>query len=219
MNFLAHCALADDASRRWPDGELLSEGLLAGAVLADFSKGPIAQRLPADLQTGIRLHRRIDAYSNQHPTIRGVCSKFPQELRRYAPIFVDILADYYLSLAWDEYYPAPRPAFSARCYEACERYSQHPEYTNSDQLKRFLGYMLDTDLLASYHQWSNVERGLHSILRRLGKEALLQPVISACLEQHDSGQSAFRIYFPDVRQQLTSWSSLTNQEGGRFAPA
>jgi len=36
MNFLAHCALASDASEHWPKAELRLEGLLAGAVLADF---------------------------------------------------------------------------------------------------------------------------------------------------------------------------------------
>jgi acyl carrier protein phosphodiesterase len=214
MNFLAHCALASDASERWPDGDLRLKGLLAGAVLADFSKGLIPKALPAELQTGIRLHRRIDAYSNQHPTIKDACASFPPALRRYAPIFVDILADYYLSLAWDDYYSTPRTVFSAQCYEACDRYRTRPEYAESAHLMRFINYMQETDLLASYHLWSHVERSLHSVLRRLGQEALLSEVIVACLAQHDSGQSAFRIYFPNLRQQLTTWSSLMNPKTG-----
>jgi len=214
MNFLAHCALASDASELWPGGELRLEGLLAGAVLADFSKGRIPKALPAELQAGIRLHRRIDAYSNQHPVIKDACASFPPSLRRYAPIFVDILADYYLSLGWDDYYSADRTAFSVQCYEACDRYVSRPEYAESAHLKRFMDYMRNTDLLASYHQWSHVERGLHSVLRRLGQEALLPEAIAACLAQHDSGQSAFRIYFPNLRQQMTSWSSLVNPKRG-----
>ena len=47
-------------------------------------KGPIDKSLPLDLQTGIRLHRRIDAFSNQHQAIRDRCATFPLELRRYA---------------------------------------------------------------------------------------------------------------------------------------
>ena len=214
MNFLAHCALASDASEHWPKGELRLEGLLAGAVLADFSKGLIPKALPAELQTGIRLHRRIDAYSNQHPAIKDACASFPPALRRYAPIFMDILADYYLSLAWDDYYCAPRTVFSLQCYEACDQYASHPEYAASAHLRRFIHYMRETDLLGSYHQWSHVERGLHSVMRRLGQESLLPEVIAACLAQHDSGQSAFRIYFPDLRQQLTTWSSLMNPKRG-----
>ena len=215
MNFLVHCVLADDASHIWPQGESLNKGLLAGAILADFSKGPVAHSLPRELQAGIRLHRRIDAYSNQHEAIQQVCAGFPKALRRYAPIFVDILADHYLSLSWDEYCPTPKTAFSSRCYEACEQYAGNSEYQASASLRPFMDYMRQQDLLAHYHNWSNVERGLRSVLRRLGQESLLHTVISACQEQHDSGQRAFRIYFPDLRQQLTSWSSLMNHEAGR----
>ena len=96
MNFLAHCALALEASQRWPQGHTLRQGLLAGAIFADFGKGPIDKSLPRDLQTGIRLHRRIDAFSNIHQQSRDRCATFPQELRRYAQIFLDILGDYYL---------------------------------------------------------------------------------------------------------------------------
>ena len=76
MNFLAHCALADDASNSWPTGEDMRQGLLAGAILADFGKGPVPKSMPNALQTGIRLHRRIDAFSNQQATIREVCATF-----------------------------------------------------------------------------------------------------------------------------------------------
>ena len=82
MNFLAHCALALEASQRWPQGHSLRKGLLAGAIFADFGKGPINSSLPVDLQTGIRLHRRNDASSNQHQVIRDSCAAFPPELRR-----------------------------------------------------------------------------------------------------------------------------------------
>ena len=70
MNFLAHCALTQDASDCWENGDALRSGLLAGAILADFGKGPIASKWPLELQAGVRLHRRIDAFTNQHGVIR-----------------------------------------------------------------------------------------------------------------------------------------------------
>ena len=45
-------------------GDALRSGLLAGAILADFGKGPIDSKWPLELQAGIRLHRRIDAFTN-----------------------------------------------------------------------------------------------------------------------------------------------------------
>jgi acyl carrier protein phosphodiesterase len=208
MNFLAHCALADEASKRWSGGGELGTGLLAGAILADFSKGPIPSNLPENLKLGIRLHRRIDAFSNQNDAIRETCAEFPSELRRYAPIFVDVLADHYLSLGWHNYYNEPRAKFSQRCYQACEEFRDLPEYTDTANLQRFLNYMNQTDLLAGYDQWAHVERALGSILTRLGKEELFDVTNAVCLAQLDSGQRAFRIYFDQLRDQLTDWSSL-----------
>jgi acyl carrier protein phosphodiesterase len=87
MNFLAHCALAQDASDCWDNGNALRDGLLAGAILADFGKGPIASHLPLDLQAGIRLHRRIDAFTNQHDLIRDT-------LRLVSPRAAPLRADF-----------------------------------------------------------------------------------------------------------------------------
>ena len=208
MNFLAHCALAQDASECWTEGNALRNGLLAGAILADFGKGRIDTRLPSELQAGIRLHRRIDAFTNQHELIRSTCASFPADLRRYAPIFLDILGDYYLSQMWDVFYAEPRTQFSQRCYDACAAYAHHLDDAKAPQLQKFLQYMRSTDLLANYHDWEHVERGLHSVLRRLGKTSLYKAVNIAAAAQRDSGEHAFRLYFTDLRDQLPIWATV-----------
>ena len=62
MNFLAHCLIG--ARAREDDA-----GLIAGGFLGDFIKGPVPASMPPALQAGVRLHRRIDAYSNQQPDL------------------------------------------------------------------------------------------------------------------------------------------------------
>jgi len=208
VNFLAHCALAQDASNCWENGNALRDGLLAGAILADFGKGPIASHLPLDLQAGIRLHRRIDAFTNQHDLIRDTCTSFPPRLRRYAPIFLDILGDYYLSRTWSNYYTEARPDFSQRCYDACAAYGQYLGEAEAAQLQKFLHYMRSTDLLANYDGWEHVERGLRSVLRRLGQSSLFEAANIAADAQRDSGEHAFRLYFSDLRDQLPAWATL-----------
>ena len=208
MNFLAHCALAQDASDCWTGGHAMRGGLLAGAILADFGKGRIDTRLPLELQAGIRLHRRIDAFTNQHELIRSTCAAFPADLRRYAPIFIDILGDYYLSQMWDIYYTEPRTQFSQSCYHACATYADHLDPARAAQLQKFLQYMRSTDLLANYHDWEHVERGLHSVLRRLGRTSLYNAVCIATAAQRDSGERAFRLYFSDLRDQIPTWVTL-----------
>ena len=163
MNFLAHCALARDFAEQNP--ELGMQGLLAGAVIGDFIKGPVNPDWPADLVTGIRLHRRIDALSNQDPAFIQLSEAFPAKLRRFAPIFVDLLLDHALALEWRHYYDDEPNEFSIACYSAID---QHRGYLPSHG-ERFFSYMQDQDLLARYSQWQHVADGASSVVRRLSR--------------------------------------------------
>ena len=204
MNFLAHCALADEASSLWQVDSNQHQGLLAGAVIADFTKGRINPLWPDALQAGIRLHRRIDAVSNQHPGIRTSCERFPKSLRRFAPIFIDILADHYLSLSWQDYTKENLGKFTPRCYQAIARYQEFvPQKGQS-----FIGYIRETNLLGRYHDWATIERALLFSLKRLGKEELGDDALFAAQQIAAAAAKDFPGYYADFRQQLGNWSSL-----------
>lgn len=204
MNFLAHCALADEASSLWQVDPNQHQGLLAGAVIADFTKGRINPLWPDALQAGIRLHRRIDAVSNQHPGIRTSCERFPKSLRRFAPIFIDILADHYLSLSWQDYTEEHLGAFTPRCYQAIAEYQEYlPQ-----QGRNFIGYMCETNLLARYDDWATIERALLFSLKRLGKEELSDDTLLTARQIAAAAAEDFHSYYNDFRQQLGDWSSL-----------
>ena len=52
MKYLAHFHLAG-----------IDEGLISGALLGDFVKGPLRGDFDAAVERGISLHRNIDAFS------------------------------------------------------------------------------------------------------------------------------------------------------------
>ena len=211
MNLLAHSALAFQASRSWESGASIQAGLMAGAIIADLTKGTIPKNWPHALQSGVRLHRRIDAYSNTHPAIRQSSERFPPQYRRFAPIFIDVLADHYLSFEWHDHFSFSIAEVSQCCYAALAKYRGYWPPAHND----FFNYLRDHDLLGQYHQWYHVQRGLGSVLRRLNKSACFDEVNQASLAQLDAGQSDFRIYFPDMRHMLPAWESLGMQPAGR----
>ena len=92
MNFLAHFQLA------WPD-----EGLVLGALEGDYYKGPLGSELPGDLARGVRLHRAIDAYTDNHAAVAQLRRGFPSGLRRYAGILIDLGFDHYLTQHWHSF--------------------------------------------------------------------------------------------------------------------
>lgn len=205
MNFLAHCALAADAAETWSCTPEQREGLLAGAVLGDFVKGYIPSDWPLPLQAGTRLHRKVDALSNRNPAIRDTCNRFPTHLRRYAPIFVDMLADHCLSHSWDDYYNDDLDAFTDECYQAIDVYAVYV----SGRADRFLDYMKDVDLLANYHQWTHISRGLASVLRRLDRAHLLDDVDRHSYALVTQSQQDFEQYFPQLRSAWDDWNAFS----------
>lgn len=195
MNFLAHCLIPERAlDDTHPD-------LIAGGFLGDFVKGPVPDTLPEMLALGVRLHRRIDAYSNQHPGIRVSCERFPGGLRRFAPIFVDVVADHLLARHWLNFHPDPLETFTAQAYAAIR-----PHFTRLPATgQQFFTYMSDADLLARYREPAAMHRALRSITERLRREEL-NPALGVAVDTHLDGLEAdFLEYFPDLVRHAANW--------------
>ncbi len=204
MNFLAHCSLAHDAAEAWDCNQEERLGLLAGAVIGDFVKGRIPTNWPVALQAGARLHRKVDALSNTHPNIRASAAAYPDQLRRFAPIFIDMLADHSLACTWDDYYDMPLSEFSTQCYTAI---SQHQRQLPL-QGQRFVRYMVQQDLLASYDQWPHIAQGLQSVLRRLRRPDWFEEVERASRAVLETHHSHFSDYYPDLRNAWQTWNAF-----------
>ncbi len=195
MNFLAHCLIPERAvSAAHPD-------LIAGGFVGDFVKGPVPRDLPAMLAEGVRLHRRIDAYSNEHPVIRRSCDRFPPRLRRFAPIFVDVVADHLLARHWERFHSAPLESFTARAYAAIRPHA----HRLSPSGRRFFEYMSEQDLLARYRRTDAMQQGLRSVTRRLGRQTLDEAMLTAVAGKLAGLEHDFLEYFPDLIDHAQRW--------------
>ena len=197
MNFLAHCLIGHEAAA----GSDRASTLLAGGFLGDFIKGPVPAEMPVDLALGVRLHRRVDAFSNQQPGIRRSCDRFPEPLRRIAPILVDILCDHLLTLHWGSYGGEALEAFTARVYREVR---DHDAWLTRHG-QEFLAYAERRDLLAAYGDFGVAERAMGSITRRLRREEL-NPLIAAAVPPLLADLSAdFHEYFPEILSHAAGW--------------
>ncbi|WP_420428309.1 ACP phosphodiesterase [Algiphilus sp.] len=100
MNFLAHLYIAE---QRAADP--------AGAVLGDVVRGRDLSHLPEAVAHSIRLHRRIDAVCDRHPSTRQALQQFPVGPRRYAGIVLDLCADHLLARDWAQWHRDPLTDF------------------------------------------------------------------------------------------------------------
>ena len=184
MNFLAHCLLA------WP-----GQGWIAGGVLGDFVKGRLPESLPPELRAGVRLHRRIDAFSNRLADMKPSIARFDTELRRAAPVLLDIVADHCLALTWPRYADVTPAGFSAEVYAALCRFDAYVP----DRGRPFVTRMIDTDLLARYAEPAVRDRALQHVLDRL-RLTHLSPRLASLLDaQLPAFVEDFHDYFPKLQ--------------------
>ncbi|MXW55049.1 MAG: DUF479 domain-containing protein [Gammaproteobacteria bacterium] len=187
MNFLVHSWLARD-----------KEAHLAGAFLGDFVKGPIPSTLSKELQEGIRLHRRIDSISNKLAEMRSTYWRFGPDLRRVAPILLDLVADHILALHWERYGEGKLSDFTEHCYRSIAEYSIPSSAMDLYQ------HTVRKDLWSSYADVDVILRIMRGILKRLGKEEFEHGLGVVCRDValfHDD----FQVYFPALEQKVNSW--------------
>ena len=91
MNLLAHLHAAD----------FLDPVAAAGNFTADFCRRPGS---PA-FQYGVEVHRKIDSFTDSHPAVLASRKFFPEDLRRFSPVLLDLTYDHCLSRTWEKWSP------------------------------------------------------------------------------------------------------------------
>src|SRR5690606_33870019 len=165
MNHLAHFHLA--RSR---------DDWLVGARLGDYIKGPLRGELP-HWEQGIRLHRKIDALSDNHALRTQLAGRLPPLLRRYAGIILDVCCDHWLTRHWQVVASLPLPVFADRVYGVLDQHAAQLDASSQHLITRLRDY----NLLCGNEDWEAVPATLRRIGMRLPRANPLITIDSAAL--------------------------------------
>lgn len=200
VNYLAHLYLAGNDDQH-----------IAGALLGDFVKGRLENlTFTPGVVDGIRLHRSIDTFTDNHPIVQRSRIRL-QRRRRVAGIIIDLAYDHFLAARWPEFANEPLHSFCERSYSrllAC--LDDFPP-----KLRLILPQMAAQDWLSSYAELTTVAFALERIGTRLRQPDLLTGVLTD-LEQHYIGlEQDFLEFFPDLTAHVAQFkpsSQLTALE-------
>jgi len=185
MNYLAHAWLA----RR-------SDEAILGALLGDFVFGQAALRdWPDTVRREIVVHRRIDRYTDAHPNVVAARALFPDGLRRYAGILLDVHFDHLLARDWSRWDDGSLDAFTARVYRVLrEHQGELPP-----RLHAIAPRMAAHDWLGSYRERDSVDGVVRGIATRLSRHGERLVECLPLLRVHETAiDSAFERFFPDL---------------------
>lgn len=199
MNYLAHFHLAC-ANDDW----------IIGALLGEFVKGPLRGEWPLAWEQGMRLHRTIDAFSDQHEARAQFARELPTDCRRYAGIVLDVCCDHLLSLHWSQFHREPLPQFTQRVYTLLQQCSeqQYAEQIPPAAL-RMAQRLIQYDVLSIYAEWDTVTSSLARIGERLKRPNPLSRIAGELKPYLPHAEHAFLTLYPDLIAQCAAFSSAS----------
>lgn len=190
MNYLAHLYLAKGQS-----------GLTIGGFLADFVKGPLSGKYPADIELGMRLHRKIDTWSDQHAAIKQLREILPVEFGRYTGIIADVLGDHFLSKHWSEHTDESIKSFSQEQLIILQQQKQlYPE-----RAQWVLERMSQGQWLTNYHNMSYCLGALGNIGKRLSRENPLHLLEQPVTQNYEQLRELCVDILNDLKLNVAEW--------------
>ncbi len=191
MNYLAHLVLADG-----------DEGLRTGAFLGDYVKGREAlESLPSSWASGVILHRRIDAWSDQHPDLRAFLSRLQPPWRRYGGVITDVLFDCMLSRHWDRFGPVPLADFA----RATDTLLAEHQSSLPPRLLRFAAWARHKNLWQRYQDRDLLRQIFAGLAARHKRKSPLAGGLEL-LDRYDPQiEQVFLALFPDLKARVAAW--------------
>lgn len=151
MNHLAHIYLAGD-----------NKELVIGNYIADYLKGNNFDHLPEGIIKGVKMHRLIDTFTDDHPKFREATKLIRPQIGKFSGVAVDIYFDYFLAQNWNSYHKSKLPDFANSVYSLIKQQWKHiPE-----KGRRFYTYMVAHNLLFKYGELETINMVFNGINSR-----------------------------------------------------
>lgn len=162
MNFLAHLHIAQHTGTSF-----------VGNFLGDFVKGNPSGQFNVDIVQGIRLHRFVDSYTDQHQLVKLAKPLFAKAQRRYAPIALDLFWDHFLARHWSQFHDLSLARFCQQAQLQIELESAREINAFPEHFKKTSTLLWQGRWLESYKDINNIQYALERISLRSARMAPL----------------------------------------------
>jgi acyl carrier protein phosphodiesterase len=194
LNYLAHAYLS-----------FQNPEILVGNMISDYVKGSAILQYNNNIQSGIKLHRAIDAFTDAHPELIKAKQVFRPVYRLYSAAFIDVVLDHYLALLLTK--ETDFFAFTQQCYVQLQ---EHQSVFPLPFLKMFPN-MVQNNWLFNYQFTTGIEKSFGGLQRRAKYIEEVDSAIKIFNDNYDSLGYSFAVFWKDMlpfaKQQ---YKSLTN---------
>jgi acyl carrier protein phosphodiesterase len=189
MNYLAHAYLS-----------FHNPEILVGNMISDFVKGKKQFDYPDNIQKGIRLHRNIDTFTDQHPSTKKAKEYFRSAVGAYAGAFMDVVYDHFLANDTNEFPADSLHSFASEVYsQLLAQQSYLPE-----KFARMLPYMSSQDWLYNYRYPEGIEKSFGGVVRRAQYLSGFGNAFGLFTDNYTQLQHHYHEFFPDLKKYASS---------------
>jgi len=187
MNFLAHAYLSGNV-----------ENIIVGNFIADHVKGRAVERYSDQIKAGIRLHRRIDAFTDAHPVVRKSIARLKGDYGRFSGVIVDMFYDHFLAKYWNDYSELPIRKFTSGIYRVMMKHFM----ILPPKTRRILPFMMADDWLSGYSRLEGLNMALSGMSRRTNFNSGMEHAVEALKKDYKLFRIEFSDFFTDLRQDV-----------------
>ena len=198
MNFLAHIYLSGK-----------DENLILGNFIADMVKGRQIEKYSPEVVKGIRLHRKIDEFTDSHPFVTRSKDRIREKYRHYSGVVVDMYYDHFLASSWDDYCNEPLETFVQNAYNVLlKNYIMLPS-----RAKFILPIMIGSNWLVNYADLKSLQRHMEGMARRTSFNSGMEEAVTDLRKHYNEFHRDFAEFFPElVRFSIKYVEKLKGQE-------
>ena len=183
MNHLAHLYLASPGAAS-----------LIGNLAGDFVKGALGDRFPEGIRDGIMQHRRIDAFTDAHPSVAAFRRVLIPEHGHYARVIADMFFDHFLAARFEELTGEALQTFLARTFATIDPH----EALLPGRLRALYPRIRDERWLESYRHVEAIRGALRNISYRFSRQPQLETAARHLVDSREELERHFDAFFPEV---------------------
>lgn len=168
---------------------------MVGNFIADSVKGNAAQGFTEGIQKGIKLHRAIDTFTDNHPEMLKSKERLRSRYKKYAPVITDIFYDHFLAVNWNTYATVSLREYTQQVYTYLGEY--YPVFPVRS--KQFYDYMVKYDILFAYTKIEGIEQVMQGMSRRAHFISGMETATEELQRHYSDFETEFRAFFPDLQ--------------------
>lgn len=190
MNYLAHLYLSIEDKEE-----------MFGNFIGDFVKGRDYTKYPIKIQKGVKLHRFIDDFTDNHEITKEMSRKLKPFAGRFSMVVTDIYHDHFLAKFWEN-------KNNITLHQFAQEFYNHPFWQQEwlpDRAANMYPYLKAFDWLNAYKTYDGLEKVFTGMERRIKNLAPLSKSVDWLKNDYDFFLDCHTNFFPELIQAVQQY--------------